>query len=253
MKKIASITVVLGTALLLTVIGSALTSTGMSQEPQYNEYYECTNVVSSNFNGTPIPGDSVVWFNSVFKVSGLPTDSPVTVYVTHATVSFTSNSKTYSLAVPSSEVGFSPSVTLATTDYEALLPPLKGQGWYTQLQSSGLAGNDFSQGLTLRVPKTGFPGGIMPVTWQAEFSSYTPGLSVNWQWGAAVYSQFSGYESLGVKPVDDNNASQYKNSDHAGTPENFKSFVIGGATGGGGSNFTGSYSGTGSCQLTPQW
>ncbi len=58
------------------------------------------------------------------------------------------------------------------------------------------------------------------------------------------------YNSLGVKPVDDNKASQNKNSDHAGTPENFKSFVIGGARGGGGSNFTGSYSGTGSCALT---
>jgi hypothetical protein len=51
--------------------------------------------------------------------------------------------------------------------------------------------------------------------------------------------------------VDDNQASIYKNSDHAGTPENFKASVTGGATGGGGSNFTGSYSATGSCVLTP--
>ena len=47
-----------------------------------------------------------------------------------------------------------------------------------------------------------------------------------------------------MKPVDDNQASVYQNSDHAGTPENFKSFVTGGARGGGGSNFTGSYSAT---------
>jgi len=69
--------------------------------------------------------------------------------------------------------------------------------------------------------------------------------------GAAVYDKLStNYSSLGVKPVDDNKASQYQNSDHAGTPENFKSnamngvTVIGGATGGGGSNYTGGYSGT---------
>ena len=68
-----------------------------------------------------------------------------------------------------------------------------------------------------------------------------------------VYTTFdTTYNELGVKPVDDNQASQYKNSDHAGTPENFKAYVIGGATGGGGSNFTGSYSGTGSCALTRQ-
>src|SRR5439155_361606 len=34
------------------------------------------------------------------------------------------------------------------------------------------------------------------------------------------------------------------NSDHAGTPEAFKPYVIGGARGGGGSNYTGSLSGT---------
>jgi hypothetical protein len=49
---------------------------------------------------------------------------------------------------------------------------------------------------------------------------------------------------VGVKPVDDNKASQYQNSDHAGTPENFKQYVIGGAGGGGGSNYTGGNSGT---------
>ena len=38
-----------------------------------------------------------------------------------------------------------------------------------------------------------------------------------------MYDKFStNYSSLGVKPVDDNKASQYQNSDHAGTPENFK-------------------------------
>jgi len=43
----------------------------------------------------------------------------------------------------------------------------------------------------------------------------------------------------------------YKNSDHAGTPESVRQFLVSGARGGGGSNFTGSYSGTvktGACQ-----
>jgi hypothetical protein len=58
---------------------------------------------------------------------------------------------------------------------------------------------------------------------------------VQWQWAAAVYSQFGAdYNSLGVKPVDDNCGSQYQNSDHAGTPENYKQFALGGARGGGG-------------------
>jgi len=70
-------------------------------------------------------------------------------------------------------------------------------------------------------------------------------VKVNWQWAAAVYTNFSSdYSLLGVKPVDDNKKNPYLNSDHAGTPENFKPFVIGGATGGGGSNYTGDYSAT---------
>ncbi len=89
------------------------------------------------------------------------------------------------------------------------------------------------------------PGGLKNITWSGTIISDTPGVSVQWKWAASVYSNFSpDYNSLGVKPVDDNKASQYQNSDHAGTPENFKTFVTGGATGGGGSNYTGSLSGT---------
>jgi hypothetical protein len=50
-----------------------------------------------------------------------------------------------------------------------------------------------------------------------------------------------------VKPVDDNKASAYQNSDHAGTPEAYRSSVVGGAMGGGGANYTGGDSGTASC------
>src|SRR5207245_1148813 len=83
-----------------------------------------------------------------------------------------------------------------------------------------------------------FTGGINPVTWQGQFSSDTPGVRIMWKWAAAVYTSFStDYNTLGVKPVDDNAASVYQNADHAGTPEHFKEFVTGGARGGGGGNF----------------
>lgn len=59
------------------------------------------------------------------------------------------------------------------------------------------------------------------------------------------------YNALSAKPTHSNSCS-FNNSDHAGTPEGtdsssgrpFKAFVTGGARGGGGSNFTGSWSGT---------
>ena len=205
--------------------------------------FKCTSAITSNFNGTAIAGGDFVWFNGVTKVSGLSA-SPVTVFVTHATITFTANGKTYLLTVPDSEITFSTSTTVATTDFDVLSPEIGSPlGWDTDLPFGGLAGNDFLAAVTFKVPAGGLPGGIKNVIWQATFSSNTSGLTLNWQWGAAVYTNFGAdYNSLGVKPVDDNKASQYKNSDHAGTPENFKSFVIGGARGGVGSNFTGSYS-----------
>jgi hypothetical protein len=115
----------------------------------------------------------------------------------------------------------------------------------TTVPASGLAGNTFLSAFSYLVPAT-IPGGVNPVTWSGTITSDTPGVTINWQWAAAVYTSFSSnYTALGVKPVDDNNASIYQNADHAGTPESYKQNVTGGARGGGGSNYTGSYSGTG--------
>ncbi len=96
----------------------------------------------------------------------------------------------------------------------------------------------------------GLPGGINPVTWMGTLrATASVPLTVQWLWAAAVYTKFStNYNSLGVKATDDNHFPPYQNYDQAGTPENFKSFVTGGARGGGGSNFTGSLSATASVQ-----
>jgi hypothetical protein len=230
-------------ALTICVLLLAATST-------FAHPFKCTSAITSNFNGTAIAAGDYVWFNAVLKVNGLGS-APATIFATHASITFTANGHVYQLAVPDSQITFSSSITLATTEFTKLSAEIGSPfGWKTELPASGLAGNDLLAGLTFAVPASGLPGGIKDVIWQATFSSNTSGLTVNWQWGAAVYTNFSTkYNDLGVKPVDDNKASKYKNSDHAGTPEDFKAYVIGGARGGGGSNFTGSYSATGSCAL----
>ena len=196
--------------------------------------------ITSNFNGTPIAAGDFIWFNSVLKVQGLGSDA-VTIGFT-GSISFTVNGTPYVVSVPSAIINFVPDVNVATTVY------CNGQ-WVTTVPLSGLSGNVFLDGVAVQAPTPGgFPGGIKDVTWQGMFFSVTPDLKIQWQWAAAVYrkANFSDdYNALGVKPVDDNKASAYQNSDHAGTPENFRPYVVGGARGGGGSNFTGSYSGTG--------
>jgi len=205
-----------------------------------------SSTINSNFNGTDIPAGDWIWFTSVLKVHGLGSQ-PVTIGFM-GSIEFSVDGTVYVMSVPSALVTFSPFVTVATTAFT------NGQ-WVTTVPLSGLAGNVFLDGFALQAPQpNGFPGGIQPVTWQGMFVSATPGITVQWQWAAAVYGNSlfgANYNLLGVKPVDDNHASIYQNSDHAGTPESFESYVVGGARGGGGSNFTGSYSGTGACTPMP--
>lgn len=195
--------------------------------------------ITSTFNGTAISAGSTLWFSSVFKVSGLG-DAPATVHVTDQVISFTANGTAYSISVPDSDITFSSATTIATTAFDA------GQNtWVTNLPRS-FGGNAFLGGVAFALPD-GLPGGVKPVVWQANFTTDTAGVSMKWQWAAAVYTNFStDHNALNVKPLDSNSLTVYQNSHHAGTPEAFTSFVVGGARGGGGSNFTGSYSATAS-------
>lgn len=207
-------------------------------------YADTTSTIRANFNGTAISGGNTIWFTSVLKPSGLGS-SPVTIFVRKSTITFTANGTNYTITAPDSNVIFSPTATSATISFDSTK-----NVWQITVPSSGLAGNTLLDAVQFAVPAGGLPGGIQNVTWQANFSTDTSGISMNWQWAAAVYTSFNAnYTSLGVKPVDDTKASQYPNSDHAGTPENYKSDVVGGAMGGGSSNFTGSYSGTASLSL----
>jgi len=199
-----------------------------------------TSSIVSNFNGTSIPGNDFVWFNSVINPSF--SSGPVTYFMTNSHISFGS----FDVSTANAEVTFSPSATTPTTTFDA------GTNTWITVAPTSFAGNAFLNGLAFQVPSGGISGGLNPVTWTADFSTDTAGSSLQWQWGAAVYTSFSVDNNLlGVKPIDSNSSlfpsgSIFANADHAGTPENFKNDVIGGARGGGGSNFTGSYSATGS-------
>ena len=200
------------------------------------------STITSNFNGTAIPAGDYVWFNSVINPGTFPSGSSVVhLYVTHATISFTDTNAphtAYNLAVPDSVITFDAAATSASTSFNTAL-----NEWQTTVPLS-YSGNSFLDGLGVQFP-AGLGKGINPVSWTADFTTDVVGGSFQWQWAAADYSSFSNdNNALGVKPVDSNTLSSYLNSDHAGTPEAFKAFVTGGARGGGGSNFTGSYSAT---------
>jgi len=201
---------------------------------------------ASNFNGTPVAGSSYIWFNANFSAKGIPSTG-ATILFRNSTISFTAD-QPYVLNVPSAEVTFDPNALCASTTFDTAT-----NTWKTTVP---LAGNDeiFLAGLAFPIPATfALVGGRVQgsVVWNGGFTSETAGISVSWKWGAAVYTVFStNYNKLGVKPTHQLSCLYY-NSDHAGTPEgiddsgmSYKSFVTGGARGGGGSNWTGSWSGT---------
>jgi hypothetical protein len=212
----------------------------------------CTaqSVNQSNFNGTPIAGGDYIWFNANFTASGIPS-SGTTITFTNSTITFGSGSMTYAITVPNAVITFSPTATCTSTTFT-------NETWTTTVP---VKGDDeiFLTGLSWPVPAGGLPGGINPVTWTGTFGT-NGGQVVQWKWGAAVYSPnfTQDYPDLAPKPGHQT-ACNMNNGDHAGCPEGDNSFgqplmqfLVGGARGGGGSNCTGSWSGTTSVAPTCQ-
>ena len=207
------------------------------------------STLSSSFNGTSISSGNTLWFNSVLNVAGVGTNL-ANVYITNQTITFsdTKNGVTtpYTLTVPNADIVLSATATTATTTFSSSL-----NEWVTTSSSAiSQAGNLFMSGLSWPVPSGGLGGGDNPVTWSAQFSTDTPGVTLNWAWSAVVYNSFTTtYNSLGVKPCGSSTASSYNNGDYAGSPENYKSHLTGGARYSNSTNYVGSYSPIGS--LTP--
>ncbi len=224
---------------------SAGSSSVMGGPPPGMKVKQVISSIASNFNGTPIgAGGDFIWFNAVFMPKNVPATG-ATFTVTNATVTFAANGVNYDVHVPDATIYFSPTATQASTNFNSAT-----SSWDT-IVPIGLSGNTFLAGVPFQVP-TNLPGGINPVTWTGTFGTDVLGLSIQWQWAAAVYTSFSpNPSSLGVKSVDDSKADvSYKSSDHAGTPENFAASAVGGARGGGAANATGSYSGTANIDFT---
>jgi len=191
---------------------------------------------SDDFNSTPISAGRYIWFSGMVKANGLGT-APASLIFDNSVIQFVANGVSYSVPVPGAVLTFDPTLSVAKTKFD-----VGNNQWLTSLPAN-LAGKEvFLAGVTIPV-SVALPGSIKNVSWAGRFTSDTPGLGVeSWKWAAAVYTIFSeDYGALGVKPCKDEKACQYQNDDPAGTPENFKAFVIKGARGSGGNQYVGSY------------
>ena len=172
-----------------TIVPSSASCTTCTGAPSTN---------SSNFNGTPISGGDYIWFNSNFSVKGIPSTG-ATLTLNSSTISFKSGTNSYNLAVPNAQVVFSPSATCTSVSFNS-----GTNTWVTTVPIKGDGDDEiFLSGLAWQVPVGGLSGGSNPVDWDGTFNpNGVSGISVNWKWGAAVYSNFStNYNALGVKEV----------------------------------------------------
>jgi hypothetical protein len=191
-----------------------------------------------------IRAGNYIWFNAVVNNVNNLGSGQVKLYLTDSTISFTANGTPYTVPVPNAVVTFNSAsqTSGAKTTYDQT-----NSRWSTAVAASGLTGNTFVAGVAFQVPSGGFPSGIQNVMWSASFSTDIPGVTLHWQWGAAVYTSLSttyatgsNANVLGVN-AEDGSADQ-NGTDPAGTPENYKQYLIFGATGGGLTSYTGYFS-----------
>jgi hypothetical protein len=194
----------------------------------------------------------IVWFNSHFKLQGSVPSTDFTVSATNQSITFGPTT----LAVPNAVITFTDTVNCASTSFNA-----SANEWDTTVPLSYATHADeiFSAGLAYELPPS-FPQNVNNVSWNVTFTSSAPSLQFQFQYGAAnylssdskgdVFPMASGspdYNAMMIDPVHNGpTCNNYNAGDHAGTPESaeVKQLVTGGGSGGGGSNWTGSWSST---------
>jgi hypothetical protein len=177
--------------------------------------------------------NNVVWINAhIGKPSGIPTNEVTTVQFTGVT--FVLNGQTYPL--PDGFLIFDPSAPATpTTSFDSTFMP-NGR-WVTTLNPNNLFDEIFFDGQAVPVDANITGGGSATLSYTTK--STDNNLAFDWQWSAAAYTFWPGNNQAEILP--------YHQSLHAGTPLNpaVQQSLIQGPRGGGGSNYTGSWSGTG--------
>jgi hypothetical protein len=195
----------------------------------------------------------IVWFNShLTKLKGTIPSSDFQIFITGGKIIFGPST----LSVPDAVITFSSSASCSSTTFNVGF-----NRWETTipLSSAGSADEIFAAGIAYQIP-AGFPGAAN-VTWSADISSSAAGITATWQFGASNWltqNKGSVFPALSESPfVPDYNGMMVEaahnaptcygqGGDHAGAPEfsGRGDVLTAGGSGGGGSNWTGSWSST---------
>jgi hypothetical protein len=199
--------------------------------------------IRSDFRNVAVAGGNMIWFNSIFKVRDASRQKiDISFFKSSVQFQYTDaggNLVNVNQPLPDAKIVIDPSAGGASTSFDAI-----NNLWITTIPWD-LDDNAFLTGMPWLVPTSGLPADVEPITVCGTFASDVAGIDIGWRWAAASYSSFaSDNNALGIKPMDADHDNQAANHDRAGTPENYTQFVIPGARGRGGKNYTGSYSGS---------
>jgi hypothetical protein len=199
-------------------------------------------ISSTSWNRFNVPAGTtpVVWVHAQFKPTGVPTPMATTVQFTG--VSFVLNGISYPM--PNGVVNFDPNApSTSTTTFAAGIPWTSPPQWTTTINPNSISDENFLVGAAIPVDATIAGGGQATIQFTTQTND--TGLSFSWQWSAAAYTYWpSDWNQALVQPYHGQGPT---GSQHADTPDNVtvQKSLIQGPRGGGGSNFTGSWSATG--------
>ena len=196
---------------------------------------EVISSTSWNKFNVPAGASPVIWVHAQFKPTAVPTSASSTVHFTG--VSFVLNGISYPM--PDGIVNFDVNAPLTSTTVFSGTPGTASALWTTTINPTVISDENFFVGAAIPVNATIAGGGQATIRFTTQTDD--TGLAFSWQWSAAVYTFWpSDWNQALIQPY-------HGNGLHADTPNNtqVQKSLIQGPRGGGGSNFTGSWSATG--------
>jgi hypothetical protein len=241
------------------LLAASMLLSSCAASAQAQDMPSCTSAIQVLFDQygmTRIPAGSTIWFTSVLKAvhtsDGSAITSPISIDVHQSRITF--GGWPYVITMPDSTVVIDPSISVPRRLWSS---PEKLNVAYSPSQVSKEVLFD---ALPYEAPEPFIPRSSGPVTWTATFAASRAGITIDWAWSAAVYSQFGAVGSFQLKPLSGPIAQVapqagppdlYENDDPAGTPEAYKQYAIAGAMGSGAPQYTGARSETASVQACP--
>jgi hypothetical protein len=226
---------------------------------QAQELPSCTSsirVLFDQYGMTHIPAGYTIWFTSVLKAVHTPDGgaitTPIRIDVHQSRITF--GRWAHVVTMPDSTIVLDQSRSIPYRLWDG------GPTLHVVYAPSQVSKEALFDALPYTAPEPFIPKYSGPVTWTATFTASRPGITLEWAWSAAAYSQFGQIGTFKLKPLSGPIAQVepqagppdlYENDDPAGTAEAYKQYVVAGAMGSGAPQYTGARSASATVTACP--